>query len=141
MHRIRHIFNGFGILILQVAYAYLGYKINLEYMYNDGMEFLIGILVTTILMNILDWVFFVIAYNLTGYFSRSCGYDASDRKMVHWLIRVILYIAVYIISVTPLCSILLTPVVQYFTKELVECFNKNTTDFSNALLNSLIDGN
>lgn len=141
MYRVQHIFNYLGTVLLQIAYAFLGYKINLNYKYNDDMEFLTGILVTTILMNILDWLFFVIAYKLTGFFSRCCGYDSSDRKGVHWLIRVILYIVVYIISITPLCSIILTPVVQYFTKEFIEWFNKSTTDFSNALVDSVTTSN
>lgn len=137
MYRIQHIFNHWATIILQAFYAYLGYKINLEYKYNDGLEFFIGILVTTVLMNILDNLFYVIAYRATGFFSRSYGYDSLDRKMVLWFVRVILYIVVYIISVTPLCSIILTPVVQYFTMKFIEWFNKSTTDFSNALLNSV----
>lgn len=141
MYRVRHKSNNLGSFLLQFAYVYLGYKINLEYRYNDGLEFLFGIAVTIILMNILDWLFFVIAYKLTGFFSRSCGYDSSDRKLLHWLIRVILYITVYIISLTPLCSIILTPVVQYFTKVFIEWFNKCTTYYSNALLNSITNSN
>ena len=102
---------------------------------------MIGILVTTILMNILDNIFCEIAYRTTGFLSRSCGYNSSDRKMVHWFIRVILYIVVYVISITPLCSIILTPVVQYFTREFIEWFNKSTTDFSNTLLDSVTNSN
>lgn len=141
MYRVHHMFNYLGTIILQLAYVRLGYKINLKYEYNDGLEFLIGILVTTILMNILDWFFYAIAYKLTGFFSRSCGYDSSDRKVVHWFIRVILYIAIYVVSITPLCSIILTPVVQYFTKAFIEWFNKFTTDFTNALLAPITNSN
>ena len=141
MYKVQRIFNYWATILLQLAYAYLGYKINLEYKYNDGLEFLIGILVTTILMNILDNIFCEIAYRTTGFLSRSCGYNSSDRKMVHWFIRVILYIVVYVISITPLYSIILTPVVQYFTREFIKWFNKSTTDFSNALLNSVTNSN
>ena len=137
MYKVQRIFNYWATILLQLAYAYLGYKINLEYKYNDRLEFLIGILVTTILMNILDNIFCEIAYRTTGFLSRSCGYNSSDRKMVHWFIRVILYIVVYVISITPLCSIILTPVVQYFTREFIEWFNKSTTDFSITLLDSV----
>ncbi len=101
----------------------------------------VSTLVTTILMNILDNIFCEIVYRTTGFLSRICGYDGSDRKMVHWFIRVILYIVVYVISITPLCSIILTPVVQYFTRELIEWLNKITTDFSNALLDLVTNSN
>ncbi len=45
MYKVQRIFNYWATILLQFAYAYLGYKINLEYKYNDGLEFLIGILV------------------------------------------------------------------------------------------------
>ena len=141
MYKARHFINYLGTIILQLAYAYLGYKINLKYKYDDVIEFIVGIIVTTILMNILDWLFYVIAYKLTGFFSRSYAYDWSERKVVHWLIRCILFFVVYIISITPLCSIILTPVVQYFTKIFIEWFNKSTMDFSNALLGSATNSN
>lgn len=73
MYKVQRIFNYWATILLQLAYAYLGYKINLEYKYNDRLEFLIGILVTTILMNILDNIFCEIAYRTTGFLSRSCG--------------------------------------------------------------------
>lgn len=129
--------NSFEIILLQLAYAYLGCKINLEYKYSDVWEFLCGIIVTTILMNILDYTFYKIAYSITKTFSIICDYDSSDRKLIHWRIRVLLYIIVYIISITPLCSIILTPIIQYLTKESMQWFNGRITDFSNALKDSI----
>lgn len=82
MYKVQRIFNYWATILLQFAYAYLGYKINLEYKYNDGLEFLIGILVTTILMNIPDCIFCEIAYRTTVFFSSRCGCDSSDRKVV-----------------------------------------------------------
>lgn len=141
MYRAQHFGNYLGTILLQFVYAYLGYKINLEYNYNNDLEFLIGIIVTTILMNILDWLIFEIAYKVTGFFSSSCGYDSSDRRVIHWVIRVILSTVIYVISITPLCSFILTPVVQYFTKEFINWSNKIITDFSNALLDSVTNSN
>jgi len=113
---------------------YLGCKINLKYSYNDVWELGIGILVTTIIMNILDCIFCEIAYRITGLFSKNLGYDSSDRRVVHWVIRVILYTVVYIISLTPLCGVILTPVVQYFTVKIIQWYDKSIEYISNALL-------
>lgn len=124
-------------VLLQLAYAYLGYKINLTYEYSNSFEFIIGIFVTTILMNLLDNLFTFITYDFVSYISKKERYDKSDRKTAHWLIRVILYTIVYIISITPLCSILLTPLVQFCTTKIIEYGNNILNQFSNKLTESL----
>lgn len=133
------LFNSIFTILLQFAYAYLGYKINLSYEYSSSFEFIIGIAVTTLLMNILDHFFTLIAYDFVGHLSKKERYDKSKRKVAHWFIRVILYIIVYIISMTPLCSILITPLVQFCTKKFMEYGNNFLNCISNELTNSLVD--
>lgn len=138
MNLINTKINNFFIVLLQLAYAYLGYKINLQYKYNSGTEYLVGIIVTIILMNVIEQICFLIAYNLTGMFSNGGLIDRSERKGMHWVIRIILYIIVYIIAITPLCSILITPLVKNCTKYAVKWINGSGKDVSNAFENSVI---
>ena len=125
MYRLQEKMDKIAIGILQIFYAYLGYKINLTYEYRDGFEFLIGIVVVAVIMNILDQLFVIIAYDLTGRVLHG-GCPSSERKIFHWFIRVILCIIVYLISISPMCNILITPIVQDCTQMVIEWLNWKT---------------
>lgn len=137
MYYINKKLNLLCALLCQILYAYLGYKISLEYKHNNIIEFLIGILLTTLIMNILELIFRQLAYGLTGKMSSAFDYDSTRRKAIHWIIRVLLISTVYILSETPLCSIILTPLVQYCTSEFLECFSNITAEITNTLVSSI----
>lgn len=88
-------------------------------------------------MNILELIFRQLAYGLTGKMSSDFGYDSTRRKAVHWIIRLLLFITFYILSETPLCSIILTPLVQYCTKEILEWYSNITAEITNTLVSSI----
>lgn len=137
MYKIQCSFNYFGATIIKILYAYVGYKINLQYNYTNVCELLVGVAVTTIIMSILEFIFSRIAYKLTGSVSRNCGLDSSERTLIHWTVRILLLVSVYIISITPLCSILITPLVQNCTKSILNWYKGFTDDLTNTLINSL----
>ncbi len=118
--------------LLQLFYIYLGYKINLSYEYKDGFEFLVGIFVTTVIMNLLDWGAYLIAYSAVG---RLSIHDSAEMKVMHWIIRIGLYGILYLISITPLCSIIITPIVKDCTRIVMEWIEGTTNEMSNGILN------
>ena len=122
MYRLQEKIDRIAVSILQLFYAYLGYIINLTYEYSNDFEFLVGIGVVTVIMNILDQLFVIIAYDLTGRVLHG-GSPSSERKIFHWFIRVILYIIVYLISISPLCNILITPIVHDCTQMVLAWLN------------------
>lgn len=138
MNQIGQYINYIFTLILQGCYAYLGYKINLSYEYSDITEFYIGIFVTTVLMNILDWLFYLIAYNIVKYVSHIDYLDSFEKKALHWIIRVLLYVIVFIISITPLCNYLITPIVKDVTEIVLNWINNNTTNYSEKAVEVLV---
>lgn len=139
MYQFERKLNYFLGTVLQGFYLYLGYKITLTYEYEDGFELFVGMIVTDILMNVLGWSFYLIAYKITGAISVIADYDGSKRKVMHWTIRIVLYVIIYLLSMTPLCSMILTPIVHDCTQMILEWINGKSTEVSERILNILFE--
>lgn len=129
MNQLRREINYFGGTILQAFYMLVSYKMNLSFKYDNSYEFFIGMIVTTVLMNILEFAIFKIAFDRAG----RCYGDSSDKKVCHWLVRVGLIVVVYLISLTPLCDVILTPIVKDCTQWSIDMMKWFTSNMSKSL--------
>lgn len=112
MNTLRREANYLGGGIFYLCYAFVSHQVNLSFKHDNIFELYTGAIVTIILMNILEFMIYKIAFDRTG----RGHYDYSEKKMVHWGIRFALMSLVYIISLTPLCDIMLTPIVKDCTQ-------------------------
>ena len=129
MNKLRREANYLGGTILQAFYMFVSYQVNLSFKYDNGYEFFIGTIVTTILMNIVDFAIYKIAFDRAG----ACNRDSSEKKVAHWGIRFALIVVVYLISITPLCDIILTPIVKDCTELSIDMFNWFIADMNKSL--------
>ncbi len=93
-------------------YAVLSLKINLEFYYDDVWHLIVGTIVTTVILKIIDIIIFKLAFNLAGDIKRSFALDGSETKTAHWFFRALFVCMVYIFSLTPACKIIITPIVN-----------------------------
>ena len=129
MNQLRREVNNFGGCMLQVFYMLVSYKVNLSFKYDNSYEFFVGMIVTTVLMNILEFAIYRIAFDRAG----RCYGDSSDKKIYHWFVRVGLILVVYLISLTPLCDVILTPIVKDCTQWSVKMMNWFTSNMNKNL--------
>ena len=102
---------------------------NLSFKYDNSYEFFVGMIVTTVLMNILEFAIYRMAFDRAG----RCYGDSSDKKIYHWFVRVGLILVVYLISLTPLCDVILTPIVKDCTQWSVKMMNWFTSNMNKNL--------
>lgn len=129
MNQLRREVNNFGGYMLQAFYMLVSYKVNLSFKYDNSYEFFVGMIVTTVLMNILEFAIYRMAFDRAG----RCYGDSSDKKVCHWFVRVGLILVVYLISITPLCDVILTPIVKDCTQWSVKMMNWFTLNMNKNL--------
>lgn len=99
-------------IIYFLLYSIINYYTDLCFEYSDGFEFLWGSIVAASIVWILDIIIFRIAYDWTGVLSKLCDYGADERKTTHWKFRVVFSIPILIFSLTPFCSMIMTPIIH-----------------------------
>lgn len=99
-------------VIYFILFGIISYKTNLGFEYTNGFELLWGSFVVVAVTWIIDTIIFKLAYDWTGFLSELLEYNVDDRKTTHWKFRALFSIPVLIFSLTPLCSVVMTPLVH-----------------------------
>lgn len=99
-------------IIYLLIYSVTNYKTNLAFEYANGFEFLWGSIVAALITLIIDILIFKFSYDWTGFLSKLCIFNSDERQKAHWKFRAILSTLVFLFSLTPLCSICMTPIVH-----------------------------
>lgn len=95
-----------------LLYSLINYMTDFGFSYTNEFEFLLGSLIVAIILQAADLIIFRIAYDCTGFLNKLCNYNSDDRKIAHWKFRMFFSLPVLIFSLTPFCSMLMTPIVH-----------------------------
>ena len=101
--------------------------ISLTFEYRDGFEYLTGTIVSTIILILLDFFIFKIAWGLTHEWIRITDANRNESSHFHWIYRCIITVSLLIFSRTSFCHTLLTPVV-HIAHDLVCIVSENILD-------------
>ncbi len=123
--------NKISYLIYFVIYSLISYKTDLGFEYGNGFELLWGSIVTALISGIIGNLIFRLSYDWTGFLSALLQHSRAERRSVHWLFRLIFSIPVLIFSLSPLCPLLMTPLVHHSFVYVSGCYNR--------ILNQLIE--
>ena len=99
-------------IIYFLLYGIINYMTDFGFSYSDEFELLWGSLIVALILQVVDSIIFRLAYDCTGFLSKLCNYNFDDRKIAHWKFRMFFSIPVLIFSLTPFCSMLMTPIVH-----------------------------
>ncbi len=99
-------------IIYFLIYSFISYKTDYGFEYSTGFEYAWGFLLCSVISTVIDNIIYRLSYSWTGFFSDLCGYTSEERRKTHWKIRSLFAFIVLVITLTPLCSIVLTPVVH-----------------------------
>lgn len=97
---------------LWIVFVLINNTINLSFEYRDGFEYLTGTIISSIILMVIDFLIFKIAWKLTRNWIIITEANSSESSHFHWICRCILAIALFAFSFTPFCSLLLTPIVH-----------------------------
>lgn len=106
--------------------------------YSNGFELLWGSIVTAFITQLLDVAIFKISYKQTGFLSKILKYSGNERKTTHWKFRSLFSIPVLIFSLSPLCSMCMTPLIHFSYVWLREYFYETINQISEAIISTLI---
>lgn len=106
--------------------------------YSNGFELLWGTIVTALVTQIIDFFIFKIAYDWTDFLNRLFKYNVDERKTTHWKFRALFSIPVLIFSLSPLCSICMTPLVHTSYIWLREYFYETINRISETIISSFM---
>ena len=124
-------------IIYVLLFTIVNYKTNLGFDYNSGFELLWGSIIATLILKIIGDIIFRISYKMTGDISKTFKHNKENRRSLHWKFRLILSLLVLIFSLTPLCSLIISPLVhnsyEYITKLLIGYYNYFEEQLVNAI--------
>lgn len=129
--------NKLSYILYFLIYSLISYLTDLGFSYTNGFEFLWGSIVCALISGIIGNIIFRLSYDITGILSSICSYNYDERKTTHWKFRLIFSLPVFLFSVTPLCPMVMTPIVHITFIFVSEQCNSWVTQFSDKLLNSL----
>lgn len=112
--------------------------ISLTFESRDGFEYLTGTIVSTIILILLDFLTFKIAWGLTHEWIRMTDADHNESSHFHWICRCIMTVILLIFSRTSLCFTLLTSVV-HIVHDLVCIVSGNILDKMTIIIRNALN--
>lgn len=124
--------------IFYSLYTLLSFYINFNFEYSNGFELLVGTLITAIVLCVIDALIYRCAFNLTGTIRAIIDSDKNEMRLIHWFIRSLLFLIVFMISLTPLPSYFLSPIIHSAYNYLTNWFTLKIQSISDAIIGNLI---
>lgn len=88
--------------------------IELPFEYTNGLELLCGYFITTLILALINYIFYHIAYSIVGWHAALTDSNSAEMSRLHWFIRFILASILYALTYLPAVSRLLTYLIHLF---------------------------
>lgn len=126
-------------LVYVLFYLVINQITDFSYNYNNGFEYLIGASIVALVMCLIEKLIYKVAYDYTGVLYKISIIDGSyEGKNAHRFIRAILMAIVFLISLTPIPSMLITPISHdiylFLQEQLTTTSNELTEIFTSNIL-------
>lgn len=109
--------------------------IELPFDYTDGFELLCGYIVTSTFLSILNYIFYKVTYSFVGWHAALTDATNEEKSCLHWFIRFIFAISLYMLTYIPFISRLLTCIIHFCYQIIInkydECMQKVLEIFAN----------
>lgn len=125
-------------LIYFLIYSIISYKTDFGFEYTNGFELLWGSIVAAFITQLIDITIFKISYDWTGFLSKILKYSGNERKTTHWKFRSLFSIPVLIFSLSPLCSMCMTPLIHFSYVWLREYFYETINQISEGIISAFM---
>lgn len=130
--------NKFLYIFYFTLYSIISHTTDYGFDYNNAFELMWGSALVALISSIIENIIFKISYKLTGSTSILLSHNKEERRVTHWIFRTILASLVLLISITPLCSKILTPLVHSTYEILSSYFHKLLNEISESIINAFI---
>lgn len=98
--------------------------IELPFDYTNIFELLCGYIITSIILSILNYVFYKIAYNCVGWYAILTDANSEEKSCLHWFIRFFFAVLLYVLTYIPFISQLLTHIIHYTYQIIANKYNE-----------------
>lgn len=109
--------------ILIIAYAWVSYSTNIQYTAETITEIIIGLMISTLFMNILETAGYHLAFEFIGN-NRWLFGNSVEMSIGHWVIRLAWATVIFLLAFTPLFALFLNPLI-HFTSVLIDTYFAN----------------
>lgn len=100
--------------IFYLAANFIMTFIELPFEYTNGVELLLGYFITSSVLALINYIFYIIAYNLVGFHAALTDANSVEMSRLHWLIRFLLALMLYALTYLPFVSKVLTYIIHLF---------------------------
>lgn len=102
--------------------------IELPFEYTNGIELFLGYCITSSVLALINYIFYIIAYNLVGFHAALTDANSVEMSRLHWFIRFLLALMLYALTYLPCISKVLTYIIHLFYTFLDAKYNEFIQD-------------
>lgn len=126
------------VSLLKTISYFITNNFDIKFNYYNGIEFLLGIVITEFLSNIIERIIYKTAYYSTALSAPMVGYNNYNMKMIHWMLRIILGIMIFSIISIPAIETLISTLVYEISKRILDLIILSINNFSSSIVTVLI---
>lgn len=112
-------------MLFYLAANFIMTFIELPFNYTNGFELLFGYIITSSILSILNYAFYKIAYSCVGWYAAITDANYEEKSCLHWVIRFIFAILLYIFTYIPFISKILTYITHFFYQIVINKYNES----------------
>lgn len=96
--------------------------IELPFEYTNNVELLLGYCITSSVLALINYIFYIIAYKLVGFHAALTDANSVEMSRLHWLIRFLFALILYALTYLPFVSKVLTYIIHFlYTLAQTKC--------------------
>lgn len=124
-------------IIFYLAANFIMTFIELPFDYINGAELLCGYIVTSIILSILNYIFYKVAYSFVGWYAALTDAYYEEKSCLHWFIRLIFAILLYALTYIPFISKLLTSIIHFSYQVIANNYYEYIQKLSESIMQSM----
>lgn len=109
--------------------------IELPFEYTNGVELLLGYCITSSVLALINYIFYIIAYNLVGFHAALTDANSVEMSRLHWLIRFLFALMLYAFTYLPVVSKCLTYIIHLFYTLVQTKYNELIQEITDIFIN------
>lgn len=121
-------------VFLETLYFVTSNIFSIPYRYDgDVIELVFGLVVTSFTTVLIERVAFLASFGLTGSYAKAFDLDSIQMKIIHWYLRLLFLGLAWLLTLTPIFSIMLDPIIRWISESYKGYLNDLTNVFLNVL--------
>lgn len=134
--RHRVYFKFISLLFYSFSYGF-SLITSLNFNPTSNLEFFFGTIIAALIFSIIESCFSFISYRCTNFLKVISSASKYEEDCIYWIIRSILTLSLCIFSFTPICPLVMTPIVHFIYSQARLLYFEACNYFFNAVQDSI----